>query len=281
MPRVAIGMWGGTFGAEGRIALWDMDERNWLSPPRLDLTLLGTGIQIERLIGGSNLATGALTFRAHARGPTNDVALEVDFSDAGGVTVLGERVRLPAHASLRVGDDGVALADFPLGGPGSSVLIVAGRIALSGRLALDVGIRQFPIGHLPGILGTSLPVAGSVSGSVRIVGEARLPALTGELTLADVSYAGHASRRWHDQHHARGERRGPRTRQADRHDRGRRAPRDQAVGVRGRRDADARQAAARTFSAEAAGKARRPRRRLRDRGRAHRSPIGPRPRRAG
>ena len=42
VPRVAIGMWGGTFGAEGRIALWDMDERNWLSPPRLDLTLLGT-----------------------------------------------------------------------------------------------------------------------------------------------------------------------------------------------------------------------------------------------
>ena len=191
VPRVAIGMWGGTFGAEGRIALWDMDERNWLSPPRLDLTLLGTGIQIEHLTGGSNLATGALTFRAHARGPTNDVALEVDFSDAGGVTVLGERVRLPAHASLRVGDDGVALADFPLGGPGSSVLIVAGRVALSGRLALDVGIRQFPIGHLPGILGTSLPVAGLVSGSVRIVGAARLPALTGELTLAGVSYAGH------------------------------------------------------------------------------------------
>ena len=121
-----------------------MDERNWLSPPRLDLTLLGTGIQIEHLIGGSSLATGALTFRAHARGPTDDVALEVEFSDASGVTVLGERVRLPAHATLRVGDDGVALADFPLGGPGSSVLIVAGRIALSGRLALDVGIRQFP-----------------------------------------------------------------------------------------------------------------------------------------
>ena len=190
VPRVALGMWGGTFGAEGRIALWDPDERHWLSPPRLDLKLFGTGIQIERLIG-SNLAAGALTFRARARGPTNDLGLEVDFSDAATVTVLGERVRLPAHASLRVGDDGIALADFPLGGPGSSVLIVAGRVGLSGRLALDVGIRQFPIGRLPGLLGTSLPVAGLVSGSVRIVGAARLPALTGELTLAGISYAGH------------------------------------------------------------------------------------------
>src|SRR5262249_33253560 len=80
VPRIALGMWGGTFGAEGRIALWDVDERHWLSPPRLDLTLTASGIQIERLIG-SNLATGALSFRARARGSTNDLGLDVDFAD--------------------------------------------------------------------------------------------------------------------------------------------------------------------------------------------------------
>jgi len=190
VPRVALGMWGGTFAAEGRVALWDPDERHWLSPPRLDLTLQGSGIQIERLIG-SSLATGALTFRAHAQGPTNDLGLAVDFSEGAGVTVLGERVRLPAHAALRVGEGGITLADFPLGGPGSSVLIVGGRIGLSGRLALDVGIRQFPIGRIPGILGTKLPVAGDVSGAVRLVGPVRLPAVNGELTLAGVSFAGY------------------------------------------------------------------------------------------
>ncbi|HXU03069.1 MAG TPA: hypothetical protein VN903_19020 [Polyangia bacterium] len=190
VPRIALGMWGGTFAAEGRIALWDTDAHRWLSPPRLDLKLQGSGIQIERLIG-SNLAAGALSFRAQARGPANDLTLEIEFVDTGGVTVLGERVRLPARASLRVGEDGIALADFPLGGPGSSVLIVAGHIGLAGRLALDVGIRQFPIDRIPGVLGTKLPVAGSVSGAVRVVGAPRIPALSGELTLAGISFAGH------------------------------------------------------------------------------------------
>ena len=86
---------------------------------------------------------------------------------------------------------------LPLGGPGSSALIVAGRIARSGRLALDVGIRRFPIARLPGILGTTLPVAGAISGAVRIIGEPRTPALSGDLTLADVSYGGRRARRRH------------------------------------------------------------------------------------
>jgi hypothetical protein len=108
------------------------------------------------------------------------------------LTVLGERVQLPARAALRLADSGIVLADFPLAGPGGSVLVCAGRIALSGRLALDVGVRGFPIGRLPGLLGTTLPVGGSISGAVRIVGEPRLPALSGEVMFKDVSYAGRA-----------------------------------------------------------------------------------------
>ena len=191
LPRVDLAMWGGSFAAEGRIAVWDRDERSWLAAPRLDLTLQAKGIQIDRLIG-SRFAGGALTFRAHVRGTTDDVALDVEFSEASAFTVLGERVRLPARATLRVADSTIMLADFPLGGPGESMLICAGKIGLSGRLALDVGVRRFPIGRLPGIVGTTLPVAGSVSGAVRIVGEPRLPALSGEVTLADVSYGGRA-----------------------------------------------------------------------------------------
>jgi hypothetical protein len=191
LPRVDLAMWGGSFAAEGRIAVYDRDERRWLAAPRLDLTLQAKGIQIDRLIG-SRFAGGALTFRAHVRGNTDDVGLDVEFSETSALTVLGERVRLPARAKLRVAESTIILADFPLGGPGESMLVCAGKIGLSGRLALDVGVRQFPIGRLPGILGTTLPVAGSVSGAVRIVGEPRLPALSGEVTLADVSYGGRA-----------------------------------------------------------------------------------------
>ncbi len=191
LPRIDLAMWGGSFAADGRIAVWDRDERQWLAAPRLDLTLQAKGIQIDRLIG-SRFAGGALTFRAHVHGNTDNVALDVEFAEASALTVLGERVRLPARATLRVAESTIMLADFPLGGPGESVLICAGKIGLSGRLALDVGVRQFPIGRLPGIVGTTLPVAGSVSGAVRIVGEPRLPALSGEVTLADVSYGGRA-----------------------------------------------------------------------------------------
>jgi hypothetical protein len=191
LPRLTLSMWGGRLGAEGRVALWDPGERRWMSPPALDLTLTGDRLQIERLIE-SNFAGGSLTVAARVRGPADDLALDIAFAETSALTVLGERVRLPARASLRVNDGGLSIDTLPLGGPGLSALIVAGRIARSGRLALDVGIRQFPIDHIPGILGTKLPVDGEISGSVRIVGEPRVPALSGDLMFQDIRYGGHA-----------------------------------------------------------------------------------------
>jgi hypothetical protein len=190
VPRLAFSMWGGNLSAEGRIALWDPDERQWHTPPRMDLALQGSGIQIERLIG-SGFARGSLSFRAQARGSAEDLALEITFSDAEALTVLGERVRLPPRAALRLRESGIAIENLPLGGPGGSVLICSGQIAASGRLALDVGVVRFPLARIPGILGTTLPVAGSISGSVRIVGQPRAPALSGDVALTDVSYAGY------------------------------------------------------------------------------------------
>ena len=189
VPRIALGMWGGTFAAEGRVALWDPDERHWLSPPRLDLKLQANGILIERLIG-SGFARGAISFNAHAHGSTESLALAVDFTGPRVITVLGEKVRLPTEANLRLDDSTIDLGNLPLGGPGESALITSGRIGLSGRLALDVGVFRFPIDRLPGISGTALPVGGSISGAVRIVGEPRAPALSGQFTLAGVTIAG-------------------------------------------------------------------------------------------
>jgi len=189
LPRIALSMWGGTFAAEGRIALWDTDARNWLSPPRLDLTLQGKAIQIERLIG-SSFARGAISFDAHAHGTTETLALDLKFSDPRVITVLGEKVRLPTQAGLRLADSSIDLGNLPLGGPGESAFITSGHIGLSGRLALDVGVTRFPIARLPGLSGTTLPVGGSISGSAQITGEPKAPALAGEFTFADVSVAG-------------------------------------------------------------------------------------------
>jgi hypothetical protein len=189
LPRVSLGMWGGAFAAEGRIALWDPEQRRWLASPRLDLTLQGTGIDIDRLIG-SGLAGGAISFRARAVGSADDLGLQVSFPPGAALTVLGERVRLPARAAMRLRESTIVLADFPLGGPGDSLLVCAGKVGLSGRLGLDVGVRDFPLARLPGIRGTTLPVAGSISGAVRVFGDPRAPSLSGEVSLARVSYAG-------------------------------------------------------------------------------------------
>src|SRR4029079_1204416 len=166
----------------------DPDERHWLSPPRLDLKLQANGILIERLIG-SGFARGPCSFNAHAHGTTESLALEVDFTGPRVITVLGEKVRLPTDAKLRLDGSTIDLGNLPLGGPGESAFITSGRIGLSGRLALDVGVFRFPIERLPGISGTTLPVGGSISGGVRIGGEPRAPALSGQFTLAGVTVA--------------------------------------------------------------------------------------------
>jgi hypothetical protein len=188
IPRLTFAMWGGSLAAEGRVALWDPDARSWLAAPRLDLTMQGAGVQIERLIG-STFATGTISFRAHARGTTETLTLDLAFSDPMVITVLGEKVRMPARATLRLDDSVIDLGNLPLGGPGGSSFICSGRIALSGRLALDVGVVRFPIARLPGLSGTTLPVGGSISGGVRIVGEPRAPALSGQFALRDVTVA--------------------------------------------------------------------------------------------
>ena len=188
LPRLALSMWGGTFAAEGRVALWDPEKRRWLSPTRIDLTLQGSGLQLERLIG-SGFARGALTFRAHVHGTDDDLALDLALVDPRVITVLGEPVRLPANATLRLKASTLDLGNLPLGGPGDSALIASGRIGLSGRLAIDVGVVRYPIARLPGLSGTSLPVGGSISGGVRIVGKPTEPSLSGQFTLAGVTVA--------------------------------------------------------------------------------------------
>lgn len=190
LPRVTLALAGGTITAEGDIALRDTDAGRWLPSPRLELALQARGIDVQRLLG-VGFAHGSLSFRAGARGTPDDLALDVSFTQAGGgLTVLGERIQLPQRASLRLGSSGLRIDSLPLTGPEGSSLRCAGRIDASGRLALDVGVRGFPIARLPGLAVSGLPVSGVISGAVRIAGEPRAPAVSGEVTFADVAFRG-------------------------------------------------------------------------------------------
>ena len=59
---------------------------------------------------------------------------------------------------------------------------------MSGRLALDVGVHGFPIARLPGLTGVGLPLSGAISGAVRIAGEPRAPAVSGNVTFTNVTF---------------------------------------------------------------------------------------------
>ena len=188
IPRVTLALAGGSVAAEGEIALRDPDAGGWLASPRLALALDARGIDVQRLLG-VGFAQGSLTFHAGVRGTPDDLALDVGFSKAaGGLTVLGEPVELPARASLRLGGSGLVIESLPLGGPGGSTLRCSGRIDMSGRLALDVGVHGFPIARLPGLTGVGLPLSGAISGAVRIAGEPRAPAVSGNVTFTNVAF---------------------------------------------------------------------------------------------
>ena len=191
LPRVTLALAGGTVTAEGEIALRDPDAGGWLPAPRLALALDARGIDVQRLLG-VGFAQGTLSFRAGVRGTPDDLAVDAGFSKAGsgstGLTVLGEPVELPARASLRLRGSGLIIESLPLGGPGGSTLRCSGRIDTSGRLALDVGVHGFPIARLPGLTGVGLPLSGAISGAVRIAGEPRAPAVSGNVTFTNVAF---------------------------------------------------------------------------------------------
>ena len=188
---MTLALAGGTVAAEGEIALRDADAGGWLPSPRLALALDARGIDVQRLLG-VGFAQGSLSFHAGVRGTPDDLALDVGFSNAGsgltGLTVLGEAVELPAHASLRLGGFGAGH-----------------RIAAAGRARRQHAALLRPHRHIrtagprrrrarlpnraaPRPDGRGSAAVGRDSGAVRIAGEPRAPAVSGNVTFTNVTF---------------------------------------------------------------------------------------------
>jgi autotransporter translocation and assembly factor TamB len=77
-----------------------------------------------------------------------------------------------------------------LTGPDASQLDAGGRVGFDRKVAIHVALRAFPIHRLPGLAQTGLPIAGLVAGELRLAGGPGIPAISGQLTFAPVTFQG-------------------------------------------------------------------------------------------
>ena len=139
---------------------------------------------------GFSFVEGRVTVRARVRGPLRDFAVRLDLPGHQALEVLGERLGLPSRVDLGFADDTISLDRVRLAGPEGSAFEASGRVAVTGRLGLRVGVRDFPVARLPGLLQTRLPLAGRISGDLRLAGNPGAPSISGRLALERVTFQG-------------------------------------------------------------------------------------------
>ena len=165
------------------------DATGHLRPPVFDVDAEAHQISFEQLVGAA-FARGSLSFRARARGPLDDLEVALDVSPGQTLRLFGESCALPAATAIHLGGDGVTLRDFRLRGSHGAELAIAGRVGLTGQLALSLDVRDFPFGKLPALAEADLPFSGRLSGRLQASGSTRAPLLAGRLTIDQATFQG-------------------------------------------------------------------------------------------
>jgi hypothetical protein len=188
VPKIAVPVAGGRLKASGRITLRDAATGRWLSAPVLDMTLAARGLRLDRAVGTGFLG-GVLTGRARLRGPLWDLTFHVTFPENQTVTVFGEKLRLPARTTS-VLTRGAAHVSLKLLGARTTALSASGYVDLLGRLALDLAVKDFPLGRLPAVADSGLGLEGELFGRLRLSGTLASPAVAGRLWIFPVGLRG-------------------------------------------------------------------------------------------
>ena len=187
LPALSGAFAGGEVRARARITL--ADAAGHLRPPVIDVDAQARRISLTELVGPS-FASGTLSFRARARGALDALELTVDVPADQRVRVFGELCHLPPSTVVRMGEGGIAVADFQLRGEGGTEIGLTGRIGRAGQLALTLDVRAFPLGMLPAVAEAALPFSGQLSGQLRATGSVRAPELAGEMTIDRATFQG-------------------------------------------------------------------------------------------
>jgi hypothetical protein len=189
LPKLTFKLQGGRFTAAGQVAIRDETNTHWLPSPLADLTLSAQGFSIESLLS-ETLVRGVADFRARVRGPLDDLAVDLVLPPRAAISALGERFGLPARIPVRIAEDAILFQHVELTGPEGSLLDAGGRVGLDGKVGIGVELQAFPIHRLPGLAQTGLPISGRVGGELKLAGGPGIPAISGHLDFAPVTFQG-------------------------------------------------------------------------------------------
>ena len=148
----------------------------------------GPGVQLGlSLRADRDASSGAFRFRAEVE-PASQVA------------IFGETFVLPPLLRVRFEPGrAVAVQPFSIERVGGGAIDAGGSLRLDGQGDLRVGVRGYPLAHIPGVAGVRAPgqaaplarvLRGQLDASFRLVGSIAQPRLSGELATTGVRWAG-------------------------------------------------------------------------------------------
>jgi len=135
--------------------------------------------------------TGPLKLSATAHGTIEKVELGLGFPPPSTVGVLGQRFLLPPRFDALL-DSGVGLSmpRIRLRRIGGGTIDVGGRLGTDGKITASLGVRDYPVGEVPGLDRGALAgkLTGTLQGDLALGGQLDRPTLRGKLGVTALAF---------------------------------------------------------------------------------------------
>jgi hypothetical protein len=133
--------------------------------------------------------TGPLRVGAKAHGTLDRVELGLTFPTPGSIGVLGQRFLLPRRLdALLTAEVGLSVPRFQLRRVGGGAIDVGGRIGAAGKLAASLGVRDYPVGAIPGMPKSAAgALAGTLHADLSVGGALERPTADGTIGVAALA----------------------------------------------------------------------------------------------
>jgi hypothetical protein len=135
--------------------------------------------------------TGPLNLSARAQGTIDRVELGLAFPPPTAIGVLGQRFLLPRKLdALWTSDAGLSVPRVQLRRVGGGTIEVSGRLGEGGRIAAGLGVRDYPIGEVPGLDRDGLPgrLTGALHADLTLGGALERPTLKGQVGVTALAF---------------------------------------------------------------------------------------------
>ncbi|HVZ72910.1 MAG TPA: hypothetical protein VHJ20_11090 [Polyangia bacterium] len=184
---------GGRARASGSVSLLDRKTGRLRTDPVVDALVTARDVAVERAFG-STFVRGSLSGAARVHGRARDLTFDLTFPPNQTLSVFGAAFQVPRRRSF-VLTEGAVYARVRLAGRGGAALDVRARADLTGKLALEIAVDDFPLARLPAVADTGLGLEGELSGRLRLTGRVDAPVWSGQLSIFPVALQGRSAGR--------------------------------------------------------------------------------------